>query len=120
MRRGSRSSDAIDDEGLQANARDVGAHLRAGLERVTAGNPLVGAIHGMGLYQGVELVRDRETLEPADGEALAICERLLELGVICQPTGDGNNVLKVKPPLCLTRESADVFVEALGIALRGW
>ena len=40
--------------------------------------------------------------------------------MICQPTGDGNNVLKVKPPLCLTRESADVFVEALGIALRGW
>ena len=43
-----------------------------------------------------------------------------ELGVIVQPTGDGKNVLKVKPPLCLTRESADVVVEALGIALRGW
>ncbi|HEY3336139.1 MAG TPA: aminotransferase [Candidatus Limnocylindrales bacterium] len=111
---------AIDEEGLQANARDVGAHLRAGLERATAGHPLVGAIHGMGLYLGVELIRERDTLEPADAEALAICERLLELGVICQPTGDGNNVLKVKPPLCLTRESADLVVEALGIALSGW
>lgn len=111
--------ETIDGEGLRENARVVGAHLRAGLEHVTADHPLVGAVHGMGLYQGVELVRDRETREPADAEALAICERLLELGVICQPTGEGNNVLKVKPPLCLTRESADIVVEALGIALRG-
>ncbi len=110
----------IDEEGLQANARDVGAHLRAGLERVMAGSPLVGAVHGMGLYLGVELVRDPITLEPAAEEALAICERLLELGVICQPTGDGNNVLKVKPPLCITRQSADVVVRALEVALRGW
>ena len=64
----------------------------------------------MGLYLGVELVRDRETLEPATDEALAICERMLELGVVIQPTGDGNNVLKVKPPLCITRRSADVVV----------
>jgi 4-aminobutyrate aminotransferase-like enzyme len=111
--------ETIDGEGLRENARVVGAHLRAGLEHVPADHPLVGAVHGMGLYQGVELVRDRETREPADAEALAICERLLELGVICQPTGEGNNVLKVKPPLCLTRESADIVVEALGIALRG-
>jgi hypothetical protein len=79
-----------------------GAHLKAGLERATAGHPLVAAVHGMGLYMGVELVRDRETLEPAAAEALAISERMLELGVIVQPTGDGNNVLKVKPPLCIT------------------
>ncbi|HEX5826266.1 MAG TPA: aminotransferase [Candidatus Limnocylindrales bacterium] len=112
--------ETIDAEGLQANARDVGAHLHARLDAVTDGHPLVGAVHGMGLYLGVELVRDHGTKEPAEAEALAICERLLELGVICQPTGDGNNVLKVKPPLCITRESADRFADALGIALRGW
>src|SRR5829696_2522623 len=111
---------AIDDEGLQANALAVGAHLRSGLVDVGSGHPLVGAVHGMGLYLGVELVRDPVTLEPAGEEAMAICERLRELGVICQPTGDGNNVLKVKPPLCITRESADVVVGALGTALRGW
>lgn len=75
----------------------------------------------MGLYLGVELVRDRETREPAPEEAHAICERMLELGVIVQPTGDGNNVLKVKPPLCITRESADVVVDALERTLsEGW
>jgi 4-aminobutyrate aminotransferase-like enzyme/Ser/Thr protein kinase RdoA (MazF antagonist) len=111
---------AIDEEGLQENARVTGAHLKAGLERATAGHPLVAAVHGMGLYMGVELVRDRETLEPAAAEAMAISERMLELGVIVQPTGDGNNVLKVKPPLCITPASADLVAEALEVALRGW
>jgi 4-aminobutyrate aminotransferase-like enzyme len=81
----------------------------------------VGTVHGHGLYQGVELVRDPQTQEPATAEAAALCERLLDLGVVCQPTGDHSNVLKVKPPLCLTRASADVFVDALQDALsRGW
>ncbi len=113
--------ETIDREGLQANARDVGAHLKAGLEEVAGRHELIGAVHGMGLYLGVELVRDRATLEPAAGEALAICERMLELGVVIQPTGDGNNVLKVKPPLCITRESADAVVAALERTLgEGW
>jgi 4-aminobutyrate aminotransferase-like enzyme len=110
----------IDAEGLQRNALETGAYLKAGLERATAGHRLVGAVHGMGLYLGVELVRDPETQEPAAAEALAICERMLDLGVIVQPTGDGNNVLKVKPPLCITRDSADLVAESLEIALRGW
>ena len=44
-----------------------------------------------------------------------------ELGVVIQPTGDGNNVLKVKPPLCFTRASADFVVGALDRTLaEGW
>jgi len=113
--------ETIDREGLRVNARDVGAYLKGGLEQVASRHPIAGAVHGMGLYLGVELVRDPETLEPATGEALAICERMLELGVVIQPTGDGNNVLKVKPPLCLTRESAEVVIAALDRALaEGW
>jgi 4-aminobutyrate aminotransferase-like enzyme len=78
-------------------------------------------VHGMGLYLGLELVRDRETLEPAAEEADAICERMRELGVIVQPTSDGMNVLKIKPPLCLTEASADYFVDTLDHVLAtGW
>ena len=113
--------ETIDREGLQANAREVGAHLRAGLEGLAECHPIIGAVHGTGLYLGVELIRDPDTLEPATEEALAICERMLELGVVIQPTGDGNNVLKVKPPLCITRESAEVVVAALDRTLgEGW
>lgn len=113
--------DVLETEGLQENARLVGAHLRSRLLELAERHPLIGAVHGSGLYLGVEFVRDRETLEPATEETAAICERLRELGVIMQPTSDRLCVLKIKPPLCLTRRSADLFVDALDDALtNGW
>jgi 4-aminobutyrate aminotransferase-like enzyme len=113
--------DVIRDEGLQANALAIGERLSTGLQELRRRHELIGAAHGAGLYQGVELVRDRGSLEPARAEAYAICERMRELGVIVQPTGDHENVLKVKPPLCLTADDADFFVETLDSALaNGW
>lgn len=109
--------DIIEDEDLIRNAREVGDYLKARLEALGQRFPLVGAVHGMGLYLGVEFVRDHLTLEPATEETASICDRLLELGVIMQPTGDYLNVLKIKPPLCLSRESADFFADMLAIAL---
>ena len=58
-------------------------------------------------------------LEPAREETAALCDRMLQLGVVVQPTGDRQNVLKVKPPLCFSRESADFFVARLDEALGG-
>ena len=113
--------DIMRDERLQENARDTGDYLKARLEALGQRFPLVGAVHGMGLYLGLEFVRDRETLEPATEETAAICDRLLDLGVIMQPTGDHLNVLKIKPPLCLSRDSADFFAAMLEKVLSdGW
>ena len=113
--------DEIEREGLQANALTVGDHLKARILELAERHPLIGTVHGSGLYMGVELVCDRTTLEPAVAETAAICERMRELGVIVQPTGDRQNVLKMKPPMCLTRESADFFVEILDRVLTtGW
>ncbi|MGZ6776759.1 MAG: aminotransferase [Blastococcus sp.] len=113
--------DAIRDEGLQENAHAVGEHLRGRLEELAGRHPIIGAVHGRGLYLGVELVRDRATLEPATRETAAICDRMLRLGVVVQPTGEWLSVLKVKPPMCLTRESADHFVDTLDRVLTtGW
>ncbi|MBF4572165.1 aminotransferase [Herbiconiux sp. VKM Ac-1786] len=113
--------DIIEDEGLQENARVVGAHLKSRLRELGERHALIGTVHGDGLYLGVEFVRDRATLEPATAETAGICDRLLELGVIMQPTGDHQNVLKIKPPLCVTAESADYFVDALDRVLTtGW
>lgn len=113
--------DLLEKEGLQHNALTVGDHLRARIEELATRHELIGTVHGSGLYMGVELVRDRMTLEPAVSETAAICERLLGLGVIVQPTGDRQNVLKVKPPMCITRESADYFVDMLERVLStGW
>jgi 4-aminobutyrate aminotransferase-like enzyme len=113
--------EVIERDGLQHNAAHVGDHLRRRLTELAERHPLIGAVHGSGLYMGVELVRDRQTLEPADTETAAICERMRELGVIVQPTGDHLCVLKMKPPMCLTVESADFFVDMLDEVLRtGW
>lgn len=109
--------DVMRDEGLQENAREVGRHLKQSLEALGERHSLLGAVHGAGLYLGAEFVRDRSTLEPAKAETAAICDRLLELGVIMQPTGDHQNVLKIKPPLCLDHEAADFFVAMLDRAL---
>jgi 4-aminobutyrate aminotransferase-like enzyme len=113
--------DVLRDEGLQDNARDVGRRLRERLIELADRHPIIGAVHGTGLYLGVELVRDRDTREPATAETAAICERLRELAIVVQPTSDRMCVLKIKPPLCITRASADVFVDALDQALTyGW
>jgi 4-aminobutyrate aminotransferase-like enzyme len=112
--------DIMRDEGLVENARVVGGHLKAGLENLASRHPLIGAVHGLGLYLGVELVRSGATLEPATAEAAAVCEALLDEGCIVQPTGDHRNVLKIKPPLVITRESADYFVDALDRVLAGF
>lgn len=109
--------DVMRDEALQQNAATVGDHLAARLRELGDRHPLVGAVHGLGLYLGMELVLDRETLAPATAEAALVCDRMLAEGCIVQPTGDYKNVLKIKPPLCITRESADRFVDALDLVL---
>ncbi len=113
--------DVLRDEGLQENARVVGDHLRHRLLALADRHPIIGAVHGMGLYCGVEMVRDRTTLEPAAEETLAICERMRELGVIMQPTSDRMCVLKIKPPLGIGIEDADFFADILDRVLtEGW
>lgn len=113
--------DAIRDEELQANARRIGGVLLEGFSELGTRHELIGPIHGAGLYLGVELVRDRNTMEPATAEAIAICERLRELGVVVLTTSERSNVLKVKPPLCLTVESAEFMLTQLDRVLtEGW
>ncbi|WP_336659639.1 aminotransferase [Leucobacter sp. USHLN153] len=113
--------DAMEQEGLQENARVVGERLASGFRALGERHDIIGPVHGEGLYLGVELVRDRGTLEPATAEAAAICERLKELGVIVLTTSERSNVLKVKPPLCLTAESAEFVVTTLDRVLtEGW
>jgi 4-aminobutyrate aminotransferase-like enzyme len=73
----------------------------------------VGDVRGLGLFLGVELVRDRATLEPAGEEANAVADRMKERGVLMSTDGPFHNVLKIKPPLVLTEADADFLVETL-------
>ncbi|GAB1333115.1 aminotransferase [Streptomyces sennicomposti] len=109
--------DVLRDEDLQGNAVRVGSRLKRRLEALADRHAIIGAVHGSGLYLGLELVRDRTTLEPATEETAELCDRMLDLGVIVQPTGDHLNVLKIKPPLCIDSTAADFFADALDTAL---
>jgi 4-aminobutyrate aminotransferase-like enzyme/Ser/Thr protein kinase RdoA (MazF antagonist) len=111
--------DVLQQEQLQRNAREVGDYLTERLTPLVDANPLAGALHGLGLYRGIELIRDGDPRSPATAEAAAVCERLLELGVVVQPTGAGANILKLKPPLCVTRADIDVLAGALGQVFDG-
>lgn len=105
--------DVMEEEKLWENAQVVGGHFKARLEALIDKHPLVGAVHGSGFYLGLELIRNRETLEPASEETALLCDRLRELGIFMQPTGDDLNILKIKPPMVTSRQSVDFFVDML-------
>ncbi|GLV73411.1 aminotransferase [Streptomyces hygroscopicus] len=109
--------DTLRDEDLQGNAVRVGGRLKTRLQTLAEHHDIIGAVHGSGLYLGLELVRDRATLEPATEETAELCDRMLDLGVVVQPTGDHLNVLKIKPPMCIDAAAVDFFTDMLDRAL---
>ena len=71
----------------------------------------------MGLMLGAELVRDRETKEPATQETLAVWEAMREMGVLVGKGGLFGNTLRIKPPMCITAADVDFTLEVLDAAL---
>ena len=111
--------DEIESRQLQANALTVGNHIRELLAELQNKHEVIGAVHGSGLYLGIELVTDRDSKTPATTLTAAVCEALLAEGFIVQPTSERQNVLKFKPPMVLTIEQASQFVNALDRVLTG-
>jgi 4-aminobutyrate aminotransferase-like enzyme len=104
--------EVLEEEGLQENARVVGDYWLKALRELNS--EVIGDVRGMGLFLGVELVRDRSTLEPASAEASRMANLLRERGILAGTDGPHHNVIKLRPPLCFTREDADRFVDILG------
>jgi alanine-glyoxylate transaminase/(R)-3-amino-2-methylpropionate-pyruvate transaminase len=113
MTQGLATLEVIDAEGIQANALRVGTHLKQRLLDLQERQPLIGEVRGMGLMLGVELVRDRTTKEPASSETVDVLELAKERGLLLGKGGLAGNVLRVKPPMCLTVDDADFLVDCL-------
>jgi 4-aminobutyrate aminotransferase-like enzyme len=109
--------DILRDEGLQERARLTGDYLLDGLRELAGRHPLIGDVRGRGLFLGVELVRDRDTREPAAAEAAALIDRMKDAGVLLSTDGPLHNVIKIKPPMVFGRAEADVLLSKLEIAL---
>ncbi|MEO8452461.1 MAG: aspartate aminotransferase family protein [Gemmatimonadota bacterium] len=105
--------EVIDEDGLQENARIVGGRLKAGLEKLQASHRLVGDVRGAGLMLGVELVKDRGTKAPAKEETLDVLEAAKQHGVLLGRGGIDGNVLRIKPPMCITAADVDFVLDVL-------
>jgi 4-aminobutyrate aminotransferase-like enzyme/Ser/Thr protein kinase RdoA (MazF antagonist) len=101
----------LEEEGLQENARVVGEYLLNTLSGLD--HKMIGDVRGAGLFLGVELVSDRETLEPATNDASRVVNRLRERGILAGTDGPHHNVIKLRPPLCFTKQDAERFVQIL-------
>ena len=107
-------------ERLWERSERLGNHLRERLESRLAGAPHVGQIRGLGLFIGIELVRDRETRDPDPERCATVLRAAFERGVVLATAGRFENVVKISPPLTIDEDLADgavdVVIEAIGAA----
>lgn len=101
--------------GLVANSAEVGAYLKAGLERLKEKHDCIGDVRGYGMMIGVEFVEDRASLKPAPELRDRIEVACFERGLII--LGAGANTIRWSPPLILTRENVDVALEIFDEAI---
>lgn len=109
--------EVIDQDRLQENARQVGSYFKQQLVKLQSKHPLIGDVRGLGLMLGVELVRDRQTKEPAREETARLHESLRECCVLVGKGGLFGNVLRIKPPLCITAADVDYAIEAIDFCM---
>ncbi|MEA1881627.1 MAG: aminotransferase class III-fold pyridoxal phosphate-dependent enzyme [Candidatus Marinimicrobia bacterium] len=98
----------IKEEGLQENALEVGGYLMEQLKSID--HELIGQVRGHGLFIGIELVKDHDSLKPAGNEANTIVNKMKDAGILMSTDGPDNNVLKIKPPIIFSCENADKLV----------
>ncbi|MBI4376322.1 MAG: aspartate aminotransferase family protein [Elusimicrobia bacterium] len=111
--------DVFDSENLSENAHQVGGYLLGALGKLAERSGCIGEVRGKGLMIGLELVKDKKSKEPAPELALKILDACKERGVLIGKGGMAGNVLRVKPPLCITRQDADAVVAALSESIAG-
>jgi 4-aminobutyrate aminotransferase len=95
----------IEDHNLVAHARELGQHALERLEKMQAHHHLIGDVRGLGLFLGIELVKDSNTRERASDEAEAVMYAALSKGVSFKLTM--GNIITLTPPLTITREEMD-------------
>lgn len=106
------------EENLQGHALQLGGYIQEGLRELQDRYRLLGDIRGEGLFLGVELVNDPDSLVPAAAEASYLINRMKDKGVLMSTDGPLHNVIKIKPPMSLTFAQADFMLEQLEEVLK--
>lgn len=110
--------DTVLDEGLQTHALGVGTQLLEQLRELQQHHDLIGDVRGSGLFIGVELVKDGESLEPATEVADRIVNSLRESGILLGTDGPFHNVIKIRPPMPFNSSDSDFLIDRLNAALK--
>lgn len=105
--------DIIQESNYLQRAAELGAYLRKQLTALKKNHKIVGEIRGQGLMQGIELVKDQTTKEPASEEMLAVMEICKENGLLIGKGGIDGNCIRIQPPLEITKEQIDEAYEIL-------
>jgi 4-aminobutyrate aminotransferase len=105
--------DVIEKERLSENAIKVGSYMKKRFLEMTEPHELIGDVRGAGLILGIELVKDRETKEPATRETAKLCYQAWKNGLLTAYVGLNSNVLEITPPLILTVDQAERGIQIL-------
>jgi len=108
--------DVIEGDDLVGNAAKVGAMLKEGLQGIAANDPHLGDVRGRGLFIVVDVVTDRKSRKPDPERAVALADRLKELGFLTAAAGAYKNLVKIRPPLVISKGDAASFLEAFETA----
>ncbi len=110
---GSAVLDVIEQEQLIQHARDVGTTMLTRLRVLQERFPAIGDVRGMGLFLGIELVKDRRDLTPAATLARHIVETARKQRILLSAEGPHHNVIKIKPPMVFGHDEAEMFLDFL-------
>lgn len=105
--------DYIEEHNLLTNTAEVGAYLREMLLGLQDTHEIIGEVRGMGLLQALELVEDRKSKKPAVAGTLAMMEATRRNRILVGKGGLYGNVLRLSPPMNITRTEVDEFIKQL-------
>jgi len=108
----------IDREKLQENSLKIGNRLLVGLNGLKQKHSLIGDVRGKGLMLGIELVKDRQSKEPAREECAQILETCKEMGLLLGKGGLWGQTIRFSPPMCVNARDADFLLEVLDHAFQ--
>jgi alanine-glyoxylate transaminase/(R)-3-amino-2-methylpropionate-pyruvate transaminase len=110
----------IDEEGLQANSKKIGAQLRKVLDRLHQKHEIIGEVRSHGLMLAIELVTDRKSKTPAAVATTDIFEKTREHGLVMSKSGADRNILRMVPPMCIQETDVAQVEHALERVFSGY
>ena len=105
--------DVIEEKNLIENSKLMGELFIDGLTKLKNRYEIIGDIRGKGLFLGIELVKNRSSLEPAPKEAKLLVDGMLSKNILLSIDGPKKNVIKIKPPMVISKEDVDRTIKSL-------